>query len=163
MAQRGGQRNDNVIDLTNDSDSEDDGGGVALNLQSDAALAALSPESFGFEAGDLDDFSLLEDIPDVDVDVAPTIDQAACLEMILNVFPDIAINHVLGLIGDDNSRTVADCEQLIMQLLDEGFPKESDEVNRRKRKRSNTSQDDDVAEFKKGGNVNKSREYRQQA
>ncbi|KAF1996868.1 hypothetical protein P154DRAFT_442343 [Amniculicola lignicola CBS 123094] len=72
-----------------------------------------------------------------------------CLQLILNVLPDISIDYALGLIieqTEDGTRCSADCERLIMMLLDQGaYPKEADEVNKRKRKRDNGDADGEVA------------------
>jgi TRIAD3 protein (E3 ubiquitin-protein ligase RNF216) len=74
----------------------------------------------------------------------PIITEAECLQMILNVLPDIAVNHVLGLIREgttDLARTAEQCEAIITQLLDgEAYPKEADVAKNHKRKR----EDDEV-------------------
>ncbi|KAF2661337.1 hypothetical protein K491DRAFT_449808 [Lophiostoma macrostomum CBS 122681] len=64
--------------------------------------------------------------------------------MILDVLPEIAINHVLELINEQKVYTTAACERLITRLLDEGsYPKERDELHRkRKRGRSSDSHDE---------------------
>ncbi|KAH8730998.1 hypothetical protein GQ44DRAFT_370135 [Phaeosphaeriaceae sp. PMI808] len=67
--------------------------------------------------------------------------EAACLQMVLDVLPDIAVEHALNFIQEqttDLTRTAAQCENIIVQLLDGGaYPKESDEANNKKRKRGN--------------------------
>lgn len=67
------------------------------------------------------------------------ITEAVCLQMILDVLPDICIEHALGLIKantQENTRTPAQCENIISQLLDEdSYPKEADQAKDKKRKR----------------------------
>lgn len=64
---------------------------------------------------------------------------AVCLQMVLDVLPDISVDHVLNLIETsttDITRTAAHCETIITQLLDgESYPKEIDDANNKKRKR----------------------------
>lgn len=71
------------------------------------------------------------------------ITEAQCLQMVLDVLPDISIEHVLNLIQEQtqqHTRTHAACEQILTQLLDGGaYPKEQDEETSRKRKRQNSS------------------------
>ncbi|KAF2189577.1 hypothetical protein K469DRAFT_562812 [Zopfia rhizophila CBS 207.26] len=117
------------------------------------------------------DLTGLEDIPDVDVppngeqplrpaEDVQIISEAECLQMVLNVLPDIAVDYVLNLIQDranDLARTIAEAERLIAFILDEGtYPKERDKVNNRKRKRSD---DDDIAEFERGHQEHDNRIY----
>jgi TRIAD3 protein (E3 ubiquitin-protein ligase RNF216) len=67
------------------------------------------------------------------------ITEFACLQMILDVLPEISVDHVLTLIREsttDLTRTAAQCENIITQLLDgEAYPKEADEAKNKKRKR----------------------------
>lgn len=78
------------------------------------------------------------------------VSEASCLQKVLDVLPDISVNHVYQLIRErtsDATRTVAQCEQLIMYLLDNGaYPKEVD-VAPKKRKRED---DDDLDIFENG-------------
>jgi TRIAD3 protein (E3 ubiquitin-protein ligase RNF216) len=77
---------------------------------------------------------------DHDLAAGELITAAACLQMVLNVLPDISVDHALSVIytsTKDDTRTTAECERIIAQLLDEGgYPKEQDEENSRKRKRN---------------------------
>ncbi|KAL1599555.1 hypothetical protein SLS60_007358 [Paraconiothyrium brasiliense] len=80
---------------------------------------------------------------DVEVDIAPgaLVTAAACLQMIVQILPDISVDHVLALIADqtqDNTRTPEACQRIITHLLDGGaYPKEEEEASRkRKRERS---------------------------
>ncbi|ORY15631.1 hypothetical protein BCR34DRAFT_477776 [Clohesyomyces aquaticus] len=137
---------------------------------------ALFNDVFDINGRDNDhpiDLTALEDIPDVDVppDGAPlqrlsvedaeTLGEAECLQMVLNVLPDIAIDHVLHLISEQAGEgliAVTKCEQLVARILDDGsYPKESDEISKRKRKRNDD--DDDTSEFEKGGQEEVSNAY----
>jgi TRIAD3 protein (E3 ubiquitin-protein ligase RNF216) len=93
------------------------------------------------------------------IDQAPAageiITEAACLQMVLSILPDVSIKHVLGLIHTttkDQTLTSAECERIITQLLDSGeYPKEQDVENGRKRKRSDEDDDDDdLSDFERG-------------
>ncbi|KAH7095873.1 hypothetical protein FB567DRAFT_431044 [Paraphoma chrysanthemicola] len=76
------------------------------------------------------------------------VSETICLQMVLDVLPDISIDHVLNLIRDtttDATRTVAQCENIITGLLDgEAYPKEADEAKNKKRKRT---EEDDWKEY----------------
>lgn len=138
-----------VIDLLSDYDSDED-----YNLGYDAS--AETPQDFhslpGTEAIDL------TSIPDVDIPPDPLpvdhthaadsnklVPEEACLQMILDVLPGISVSYALNIIQEktqDDTRTTAECERLITQILDDGmFPKEQDEINKRKRK-SDEDEDD---------------------
>jgi|TARA_R110002003_G_scaffold23_5_gene1140 TRIAD3 protein (E3 ubiquitin-protein ligase RNF216) len=85
------------------------------------------------------------------VDKGPQLVSAAvCLQMVLDVLPDISIDHVLELISEtttDATRTVTQCETIITGLLDgEAYPKETDEAKNRKRKRTD---EDDWRDYEK--------------
>lgn len=140
-----------VIDLV--SDSEDD---LVYPIGAEAELN----EFLDFDNDDeaVADFIDLTAIPDVDVpphpappvpaenEIEETVGEAQCLQLVLNVFPDIAVDYVLNLINEQDTCTTMTCERLIANLLDGGtYPKESDEDCKRKRKRRKIS--DDVEEF----------------
>ncbi|KAH9865798.1 hypothetical protein J1614_009385 [Plenodomus biglobosus] len=76
--------------------------------------------------------------------------EADCLQLVLNVFPDISVDHALKVINEkttDTTRTVARCELVITELLDgEGYPKEVDETKNRKRKRDDQ---DSVSDYER--------------
>jgi TRIAD3 protein (E3 ubiquitin-protein ligase RNF216) len=150
MAQAGIALGHTVIDLSSDSDSEDDGRQV--------------------EASVID----LTNIPDIDIPPnkpRPMNDQshgnpdrgggvgliteAACLQMVLDVLPAISVDYVLNLIQNkttDQTRSVAQCEQIILQLLEGTHPTEADAVNQKKRKRED--EDENISRMARG-------EYRQ--
>lgn len=75
----------------------------------------------------------------------------ACLQMVLSVFPDISVEHALHLIkqrSTDETRTTAQCEQIVAQLLDEGaYPKELDSARGKKRKREGS---DSLSDYENG-------------
>jgi TRIAD3 protein (E3 ubiquitin-protein ligase RNF216) len=83
---------------------------------------------------------------------ADLVTEATCLQMVLNVLPDISIEHVLKLIKEKTAnltRTVAQCEGIVTQLLDgETYPKEVDEAKNSKRKRD--SEEEDWSTYEKG-------------
>jgi TRIAD3 protein (E3 ubiquitin-protein ligase RNF216) len=111
----------------------------------------------------------LTDIPDIDVPPsdlvledfeAPASDdlggddhlvtEAVALQIVLDVLPDISIDHVLNIIREkttDLTRTNAQCHDIVTQLLDgEAYPKEEDETSKKKRKRDD---EDDWKEYDK--------------
>ena len=74
-----------------------------------------------------------------------------CVQRILDVLPDISVDHVLKMIKEkttDVSRTTAQCELLLTQILDgETYPKEADDMKNKKRKRGH---EDDFSDYEKG-------------
>lgn len=76
--------------------------------------------------------------------------EAVCLQMVLGILPDISVEYALKVIQEkttDVPRTAAQCEQVVTYLLDLGaYPKEADEVKKRKRKRG---EDDDLSDYEK--------------
>lgn len=78
--------------------------------------------------------------------------EAAGLQMVLDVLPDISIDHVLKIIREkttDLTRTNEQCHDIVTQLLDgEAYPKEDDESTNKKRKRDN---EDDWEDYDKAG------------
>lgn len=78
------------------------------------------------------------------------ITEAECLQMVLNVLPAISVDYVLNLIREkttDQTRTAAQCEQIVAQLLDGTHPTEADAENKKKRKRED---DDGVGRYGEG-------------
>jgi TRIAD3 protein (E3 ubiquitin-protein ligase RNF216) len=99
-----------------------------------------------------DDPIVVDDEPAVpDNGAAQLVTEAACLQMVMDVLPDISTDHVLNLIREkttDLTRTPAQCEGIVTQLLDgEAYPKEADDANTRKRKRDD---EDDWTKYEKG-------------
>jgi TRIAD3 protein (E3 ubiquitin-protein ligase RNF216) len=70
--------------------------------------------------------------------------EAACLQMVLSVLPDISVDYVLNLIQEkmtDATWTTAQCEHFLTELLEgEPYPKEADEVKNKKRKRDDEAE-----------------------
>ena len=86
-----------------------------------------------------------------DLAAGEIVTEAACLQMVINVLPDVSIEHALSLIRKgthDDTRTTIACERIISQLLDGGeYPKEQDVEISRKRKRNDD--DDDLSDFER--------------
>jgi TRIAD3 protein (E3 ubiquitin-protein ligase RNF216) len=111
----------------------------------------------------------LTDIPDIDVPPsepgtlgierhgsssrdggAGLITEAECSQMVLNILPAISVDYVLNLIREkttNQTRTAAQCEQIVVQLLDGTHPTEADAENKRKRKRKD---DDGIGRYGEG-------------
>jgi TRIAD3 protein (E3 ubiquitin-protein ligase RNF216) len=167
-----------IIDL--DSDSEDDFNKF-LEFESDSEdIEAPTGNNFGHANGSENaiDLTALDDIPDVDVPPDPVIparptqpeppiedaqllSETVCLQMILDVLPDISVNHVLTLIQERTQPcTYEECERLITELLDgEAYPKQSDEdSNKHKRKRGDDD-DGDITEYENGEHSTNAPDY----
>ena len=73
-----------------------------------------------------------------------------CLQCVLRVLPDIAVEHAQGFIESREApggRTAYWCQLLIGSVLDEGpYPKERDERTQPKRKRSSHDLGDSIRE-----------------
>lgn len=86
-----------------------------------------------------------------------------CRQRILEVFPDIELDHVTNMIrerGDAVERTPHWCGRLIEQILDEGtYPKERDKRNSLKRKRNDDDDDALIEQFEKNDYVNEDTGY----
>ncbi|KAG9186473.1 E3 ubiquitin-protein ligase RNF216 [Alternaria panax] len=118
----------------------------------------------------------LTDIPDVDVppsdavmvkyqepqpearaadwdEDAAVVSEAACLQMVLSVLPDISVDYVLKLIREkttDMTRTTAQCEHFLTELLEgEPYPKEIDDAKNKKRKRDDEAENE-LSTYEKG-------------
>ncbi|KAH4039632.1 hypothetical protein HBI56_133970 [Parastagonospora nodorum] len=76
--------------------------------------------------------------------------EAVALQMVIDILPDISIDHVLGIIREkttDLTRTNARCHEIVSQLVDTGdYPKEDEDTKSKKRKRSD---EDDWQEYDK--------------
>ncbi|KAI4641638.1 hypothetical protein J4E93_007736 [Alternaria ventricosa] len=79
--------------------------------------------------------------------------EAACLQMILSVLPDISVDYVLNLTQEkmtDTTRTTAQCEHFLTELLEgEPYPKESDDAKNKKRKRDDEAEGE-LSTYEKG-------------
>jgi TRIAD3 protein (E3 ubiquitin-protein ligase RNF216) len=168
-----------VVDLLSDSETEDEG----LARRELDALDAQHIADFAHDYPNLDDpiadlheFVDLTNIPDIDVppsdailpedeepqsdgrapdwgEDAAVVTEAACLQMVLSVLPDISVDYVLKLIQEkttDATRTTAQCEHFLTELLEgEPYPKESDEAKNKKRKRDDEAEDE-LSSYEKG-------------
>lgn len=75
--------------------------------------------------------------------------------MVLEVLPDISVEHVLQLIADqtqDETRTPEACQRIVTNILDGGeYPKEEEEASKkRKRERSISEFEEDDGEDRDG-------------
>ena len=88
--------------------------------------------------------------PPIDVDITSGYD--ACLQEVLEIFPDISRDHVqhlydAQLLQPRNGQAIA--QHLITQILDAGkYPKEKDRLKELKRKRFADSDEEEVAYLK---------------
>jgi TRIAD3 protein (E3 ubiquitin-protein ligase RNF216) len=85
---------------------------------------------------------------------AQVVTEAACLQMVTSVLPDISVDYVLKLIQEkmtDETRTMAQCEHFLTELLEgEPYPREADEAKKKKRKREDEAEDD-TSNYEKDG------------
>jgi hypothetical protein len=96
---------------------------------------------------------------EADIAEGELVTAAACLRMVVDILPDISVDHVLALIADqtqDNTRTLEACQQIVSQLLDNGaYPKEEEEAgHKRKRERSLSEFEDDNGDGRPGNYQN---------
>ncbi|RMZ69017.1 ring finger [Pyrenophora seminiperda CCB06] len=79
-------------------------------------------------------------------DVNTPITEAACLQMVLSILPDISADYVLQLIQEkmtDTTRTMVQCEHFLAEILEgEPYPKELNDAKNKKRKRDDEDDDD---------------------
>lgn len=96
-------------------------------------------------------------IPDVDIppyDVVPhavedatlsnsradfeVISEADCLQLVMDVFPDVSVNHVLTMIQErttDFTRSKEHSERIVNELLEQtAYPKEAESVSKKRRR-----------------------------
>jgi TRIAD3 protein (E3 ubiquitin-protein ligase RNF216) len=91
----------------------------------------------------VDDAVLTEDIEETQL-----ISEAVCLQLVLGVFPDVSIDHVLMLIRantTDQTRTNSHSEQIVTELLEGTYPKEADVASKKRRREDS----DDVGDYDK--------------
>jgi TRIAD3 protein (E3 ubiquitin-protein ligase RNF216) len=80
------------------------------------------------------------------------ITEAVCLQLVLDVLPDISIDHVLTMIRQhtiDQTRTKKHSEMIVNELLEVTYPKEAD-VARKKRGRQGSEEASDYEKEKSG-------------
>ena len=142
MSQAGSTLGRIVIDLSSDNESEDDDRQVEADSSNTVDLTDVS------DIGVLpDEPRLLNDQNHSNPDRGSGVGlmtEAACLQMVLNVLPAISVDYVLNLIRaetTDQTRTVAQCERIILRLLEGKHPTEVEAVNKLKRKREDNDED----------------------
>jgi TRIAD3 protein (E3 ubiquitin-protein ligase RNF216) len=72
-----------------------------------------------------------------DVDETQLISETNCLRLVLDVFPDVSIDHVLTMIKartTDQTRTKIHSEQIVVELLEGVYPKEADMISKKRRR-----------------------------
>ncbi|XPS98048.1 RBR-type E3 ubiquitin transferase [Ascochyta lentis] len=172
-------RNHYVVDLTSDDEDEDVAhNGIAVldavsveeptDNQNEFDIDQLLHGHYQHSETDHQEIIDLTAIPDVDVppsdsgssatqDVAPSegnseaelVTEAICLQLVLDVLPDVSTDHVLTLIKTrttDQTRTKAHSEQIVNELLEGTYPKETDRNNKKRRRIVDS---DDVSDYEK--------------
>ncbi|KAJ4986687.1 ring finger domain-containing protein [Stagonosporopsis vannaccii] len=80
----------------------------------------------------------VEDSVPIDAaDGAQLITEAVCLRLVLDVFPDVSIDHVLTMIQErttDLTRTKEHSERIVNELLEGTYPKEADVASKKRRR-----------------------------
>ncbi|KAF2735468.1 hypothetical protein EJ04DRAFT_434943 [Polyplosphaeria fusca] len=110
------------------------------------------------DIGNAFDLAGIEHVPDIDIPpdapaIVPKLNETECLQVILNVLPDIAVDHVLSLIRERGVSSLETCQALIDRIFEDGpYPTES-QASQRKRKR------EDDNNFEKGEHVSKTPDY----
>ncbi|KAJ8118241.1 hypothetical protein OPT61_g745 [Boeremia exigua] len=165
------RRNVQAIDLTSDeSDGFADDDAAHQDAESigqpvyEAEELPLDENPHGHADTDSREIIDLTAIPDVDVPPsehgssgiedaeqtnigaeAELISEAMCLQLVLDVFPDISVDHVLTMIQEKTTnltRTKEDGERIVNELLEGDFPKEAD-VKSKKRRREDSGEPSD--------------------
>jgi TRIAD3 protein (E3 ubiquitin-protein ligase RNF216) len=66
------------------------------------------------------------------------ISEAVCLQLVMEVFPDVSVDHVLTMIQErttDLTRTKEHSERIVNELLEEGiYPKEAESASKKRRR-----------------------------
>lgn len=107
-------------------------------------------EDYDIENPDIIDLTAIPDsdnspsdhIPTVPTDATQLITEALCLQLVLDVFPDVSTDHVLTKIREsttDLTRTKEHSERIVNELLEGDYPKEVD-VASKKRRREDTEE-----------------------
>lgn len=154
-----------VVDLISDDDNDgfsDDSvefhdAHSIVELTDDEMFLDLD-EPDQYEQDDIENADIIDltAIPDIDVppsehgasvaeDQVPTnvvgeaelITEAVCLQLVLDVFPDVSIDHVLMMIQErttDQTRTKDHSERIVNELLEGTYPKEADVASKKRRR-----------------------------
>lgn len=164
MVQPAIRHNHLVIDLVSDEDDDDftDDEPVLYNARSigeptdDASFGLDNLHAYEQTEIDTREIIDLTAIPDIDVppsgfsphvvvDAEPANDrgeielitEAGCLQLVLDIFPAVSVNHVLTLIRErttDLTRTKQHSEQIANELLEGIYPKEADAASKKRRR-----------------------------
>lgn len=158
------KQNYSIVDLTSDDeDSEFKNDDFALfNAQferfADDEEISVPDQSLANALSEIDHGEVIDltAIPDIDVppsdpiplltenfgsDVGPgdaeLITEAVCLQLVVDIFPDVSVDHVLTLIKEmttDQMRTKMHSEQIVNMLLEGTYPKEADVASKKRRR-----------------------------
>ena len=155
-----------IVDLTSDDEQDGlsegeveffDAQSVGEPIDFGADLNFLDHPEFGNAEVDERNVIDLTAIPDVDVppsgvahhvaeDATPSndrvefelISEAVCLQLVMDVFPDVSVDHVLTMIQErttDLTRTKEHSERIVNELLEEGtYPKEAESASKKRRR-----------------------------
>lgn len=167
-----------IVDLTAD-DENDDSSDDGFDSHSAHSISGLNHNGLDFDFDELDanlfahaeidnpDTIDLTAIPDIDIppehsrdifeDPVPTvvagdaelITEAVCLQLVLDVFPDVSVDHVSTMIQErtcDLTRTKEHSERIVNELLEGNYPKQA-EATSKKRKREESQ---GVSDFEDG-------------
>lgn len=88
--------------------------------------------------------ALVDDGDDIEL-----ISEAVCLQLVLDVFPDVSVDYVLTMISErttDLTRTKEHSERIVNELLEEDtYPKEAENASKKRRR----ADSDDFGDFEK--------------
>lgn len=157
-----------VVDLTSDDENDEvalhDARSIGEPIDNEGNFDLDNLHAYGHaEFGNREIIDLAA-IPDIEVppsdfssrvieDAEPTDDRATveliteamCLQLVLDVFPDVSVDHVLALIKKrttDLTRTKEHSERIVNELLEDTYPKEAD-VASKKRRREDSEESSD--------------------
>lgn len=168
-----------IIDLTSDNEDDQLPADEVANLAAKSFSRRATAEEnlnldavhrYGQSAIHQQNVIELVDIPDADVppfnfsplvaeyaalndnfNEAGIISESVCLQLVLDVLPDVSIDHVLGLIKartTDQTRCRVHSEQIVNELLENTYPKEADILSKKK-KRTRDEEGDEVSDYEK--------------
>lgn len=105
---------------------------------------------------DFNDMVMENAARDEGVDDAQPITEAACLQLVLDVFPDVSISHVLSLIRKkttDQTRTKLHSERIVNDLLEGTYPKETDSTSKKRRRADSAEASDYEKDGRESGDA----------
>lgn len=97
---------------------------------------------------DLDPHVVENALPTDDRGEVELITEAVCLQLVLDVFPDVSVDHVLAMIQErttDLTRTKEHSERIVNELLEGTYPKEAKNASRKRRR----ADSEDYSDFEK--------------